>query len=214
MTSTIEIAGLPWRILSVASVDELLDEADDIDRFPFGLVLWESAVALSLYLSDHSPCLTDMKVLELGAGAGIAGLVARSLGAQVSQTDNQSEAIRLAEQNAMVNGISGITRFMADWRTWTRSDLYDVLIAADITYERSAHFYLEEIFSRNLAPGGSVYLSDPGRPQTLEFMGHLETRGWSVEMETQRTPHLEHGQTVGPTDVAIFTIRRGTPLWE
>ena len=61
-----------------------------------------------------------------GAGVGLPGLVARSLGAEVWQTDNLTAALEIARLNARANEVGGITRFTADWMRWTDDRLYDV----------------------------------------------------------------------------------------
>jgi len=53
-------------------------------------------------------------------------LAARSLGAEVWQTDNLTAALEIARLNARANEVGGITRFTADWTRWTDDRLYDV----------------------------------------------------------------------------------------
>ncbi len=197
-----------WQITAVQNQDALLDSADDLEHFPYGFLLWESAVGLARYITSHPETVIGRSILELGAGVGVAGIVAQSLGAHVRQTDHQKGALQLCEYNAATNRVEGISRFLMDWRFWTHSDEYDVLIGADITYDRAMHFYLDEIFNRNLAPGGSVLLTDPGRPQSLEFAASLETKGWKIELETESVTLIENGQAGRPVDVAIMTMTR------
>ena len=170
VTSDINIGGFDWHITSVRNQDALLEASNDFEHFPFGLLLWESAVGLARHIAAHPGIVTGRTVLELGAGVGLTGILARSMGAAVWQTDHQKGALQLADHNAVQNGVAGIERFLADWRSWTHPGVYQVLIGADITYERDTHFYLEEIFRRNLAPGGAILLSDPGRPQSRNYV--------------------------------------------
>jgi len=67
------------------------------------------------------------------------------------------------------------------------------------------YFYLEQIFQHCLAPGGHLLLSDPGRPQALEFAAHLEKHGWFMDMETRTVLLEEQGQENRPVDVALWT---------
>jgi predicted nicotinamide N-methyase len=204
VTAEITAGGRVWRVTAVPNQDALLDAAGDFEHFPFGLLLWESAVGLARHIAAHPQIVTGRTVLELGAGVGLAGIVARSMADNVWQTDHQKGALQLAEHNAVQNGVTGIKRFLADWRSWTHRGTYDVLIGADITYERDMHFYLEEIFRNNLAPGGAILLSDPGRPQSLEFAVRLEDKGWHISMDTQAVA-LEECQ---PVEVTLFTLTR------
>ncbi|HLJ57287.1 MAG TPA: hypothetical protein VKT77_19780 [Chthonomonadaceae bacterium] len=207
-TLDIAVGGRAWRITAVTDQDALLDSADDFEHFPFGLLLWDSAVGLARHFAGAPHLVAGRTVLELGCGVGLPGLVARAMGAAVCQTDHQGAALRLAEWNAAQNGSGPIERFAADWRAWTHRDRYDLLLGADITYNRPEHFHLEQIFRQNLAPGGSVLLSDPGRPQTLDFAAHLEKRGWSIAMDAVTVSPCRPADAAQETQVTIFTITR------
>jgi predicted nicotinamide N-methyase len=205
-TSVIDIGGRAWQITAVPNQDALLDGAEELEHFPFGFLLWEAAVGMTGLLAERPSLVAGKRVLELGAGVGVPGIMARSLGAEVWQTDHQAGALTLAERNAQQNDVDGITRFLADWRSWSHTARYDVILGADIMYDRTLYFYLERIFQQCLAHGGRLLLSDPGRPQALEFAAHLEKHGWYMDMETRRV-QLD-GQENRPVDVALWTAIR------
>jgi predicted nicotinamide N-methyase len=179
------IGGRTWRVLTVRDQDALLDLADHLDHVPYGFLLWESAIALAELLTQHPEWVAGRRVLELGAGLGLPGLVARSLGAEVWQTDHEPHALALAQVNAAHNGVSGLHHFLADWTAWAHPVQYDLILGADILYERAMHPYLAPIFARNLAPGGRLLLADPSRPQALTFVADLEKQGWHFEITMQ-----------------------------
>ena len=189
-TMAMTIGGRDWHIRAVQDQDYLLDVADTLENVPYGFLLWESAIGLAQLLAEQPALVAGKRVLELGAGVGLAGLMAAALGAQVWQTDHQPDALALAQVNAdahgyaQANGYSGIEQFLADWRTWQHTECYDVILGADILYERAMYAYLEPIFQQNLAPGGCLLLADPCRPQALEFAAHLEKHGWHFELST------------------------------
>ena len=208
VTEGIAIGGRGWQITAVQNQDALLDGAHRMEHFPFGLLLWASAVGLGQFLARQPQHVEGRTVLELGAGVGVSGLVAQSLGGVVSQTDHQANALALAERNAAQNAVTGIRRFGGDWRTWAHSTRYDVLLGADILYERTMHYYLEQIFAANLAPQGTLLLSDPGRPQALELISRLEKSGWHFAMETLPVvlPNAEKDEP--PVEVGIYIGQR------
>ena len=190
-TMSMTIGGRDWHIRAVQDQDFLLDVADTLENVPYGFLLWEAAIGLAQWLAEQPALVAGKRVLELGAGVGLAGLMAAALGAQVWQTDHQPDALALAHVNAHAhgyargNGCSGIEQFLADWRTWQHTERYDVILGADILYERAMYAHLEPIFQQNLAPGGCLLLADPCRPQALEFVAHLEKRGWHFELSTR-----------------------------
>lgn len=205
VTADIAVGGRVWRVTCVQNQDVLLDVAEAWEHFPYGFLLWESAVALARFLAADPTLVAGKRVLELGTGVGLPGLVAQSLGGWVRQTDHQPEALALAQRNAQQNGITGITSFRADWRDWSHTERYDVLLGADVIYQRDVHFHLERIFQQNLAPGGRLILADPGRPQAMEFAAHLETSGWRIALETQTVLLEEVGRENKPVEVALLT---------
>jgi methylase of polypeptide subunit release factors len=93
-------------VLRVKDQDALIarvETEEDLENFPFGLMLWASAVALT----EAIPHGEGRRLLELGAGVGLAGLVARTRGWDVIQTDYDGQALALCQQNAVRNGITG-----------------------------------------------------------------------------------------------------------
>ena len=204
---TVEIAIGPhlWKVTAVQNQDALLDNAHDLEHFPFGFLLWESAIGLARHLAAHPALVAGKRVLELGAGVGLPGLVAASLGAEVWQTDHQPGALSLIRINAADNGLPPPHTFLADWRNWTRPDRYDVVLGADILYDRPMHFYLETLFPHCLAPSGTLLLSDPGRPQALEFVEKQEREGWRFALETQSVTLAGSSSPGLPVEVALLT---------
>lgn len=194
-----------WHITCVTDQDALLDGIVEVEHVPYGFLLWESAVALAQLLTQWGDELPGKRVLELGAGVGLAGVVAQSVGAEVWQTDHRADLLVLAEQNARQNGVVVPHQFLADWRTWNHSPQYDFILGADILYERAMHRYLSPIFQQNLAPGGQLLLADPSRPQALELIAQLETAGWRIDitMQTLLLPLLKRNNK--PANVALLT---------
>ncbi len=200
------IGGRVWRIGEASSSETLVAGVEteaDLEAFPYGLLLWPSAVALVERLSDHPALVAGKRVLELGAGVGLPGLVAQSLGGRVTQTDHQPEPLALARLNARRNDVAGVETLEGDWRRFPPLPPFDLVIGSDILYERSLHPALLVLLSAVVAPGGLVLLSDPLRPQSSVFIDALECAGWRVAMA---------GHTIAwrgeRTEIALFTARR------
>ena len=62
-----------------------------------GLQVWRGALLLGDYFFEHPP--VAVKLAELGAGVGAAGLLAATLGADVLATDGHAGAVALAAAN-------------------------------------------------------------------------------------------------------------------
>jgi len=184
----VKIADREWAIWCVENQDVLLPFMSTEGDAPYGLLLWESAVALAQELEQRPQLVAGRRVLELGAGVGLPGLVARRLGAQVYQTDKAEDALRVAARNERENGLAGVERFLADWTHWTHAERYDVIIGADILYDTELHDALASIVERSIAPHGTVLVADPGRPQAIAFLSTLEDKGARFGLSVRGVP--------------------------
>jgi predicted nicotinamide N-methyase len=194
-------------VLAAGDLDRLVGESGDPDRLPYWAVVWNSAAALAAWLVDQG-IWAERPVLELGCGAGLVGLALAAAGAEVTQTDLFPDAVALAWRNAEHNGLSGIRHLPADWRAWPLAGTWPVVVGSDITYERKVHGALLDVLGRTVAPGGTAYLSDPGRPMMTDFLVRAERDGWSVEIrQASGYPQVHDWQRGDP--VFIYTLRSG-----
>ena len=202
----VPVGGRDWTITATPSQAPLLARVEtdaDLEAFPYGLLLWPSAVGLAEHLTARPSLVSGRRVLELGAGVGLPGLVAQYLGADVTQSDFQAAPLALARWNAWQNGVAGIHALQADWRQFPALPPFPVVLGSDVLYERPLHAVLLRLFDAVLAPGGLLILADPLRPAALEFGDALEQRGWRLEIESRRTDW--EGQ---PQEIALFTVQR------
>lgn len=162
----------------IDNIEELIQAAEDMDELPFWAELWPSAVGLATYLWKEC-AISGQRVLELGAGLGLVGIVAAKKGASVLQTDFIAAALELARQNAQENDVS-IERILADWRDFPAIGRFSVILGSDILYESTMHDQLEEILNVCLADGGKVILSDPGRDHAAKFLARFQPEQWDL----------------------------------
>jgi predicted nicotinamide N-methyase len=197
----VHTGGRDWNLLRVKDQDALIAQVqtdEDLENFPFGLMLWASAVALA----EAIPPGEGRRLLELGAGVGLAGLVAQAKGWRVTQTDYDSRALALCGQNAARNDVTGIEIRAGDWRDFPE-DLtsgFDLVVGADILYERSLHPALQELLPRFGCP---ILIADPLRPQATAFLTRIETDGWRAALTVQYVSWDED-----PRRVAVFRLER------
>lgn len=199
----IEAAGRTWQLWGIPDWDALLLElmARELDTIPFWAGLWESAVGMAEWLHGHADVVRGRRVLELGCGLGLAGLVASRLGARVTQTDLYPEALCVAAENARLNGLDPLPGFAGDWRDWTHPDTYDILLGTDILYERAVFAELLGVLRQSLAPGGRILLGDPMRAGAAEFLDARAAEGWRVAFHHQ--DFAWHGH---PGSIAVFDL--------
>lgn len=174
-----------WSILHTGAVLSHEDEQRFLDRGPnrppYGVALWPAAIALAHDVASRANEMRGARVLELGAGTGLPGVVAATIGAQVVQTDRHELALDLCRRNGKRNGAQwSITYRLADWTNWTDTDRYDCILGSDILYAERLHPDLRRILEGNLAAGARVLLSDPFRSPSLRLLQSMEVDGWCV----------------------------------
>ena len=96
----VQIAGIaaPVRIYEAESQDAALDAAIETDSDPFGACCWPSAVVAARSLAARD--VAGLRVLELGAGTGLASATAARLGADVVATDVSDISLELLRRAA------------------------------------------------------------------------------------------------------------------
>lgn len=105
-----------------------------------GLTLWRAAPLLCEFLHDNAELVQGKRVLELGAGLGLVGILAEKLGAtEVVLTDGDTDTLAQLRENVDSNGCEKITCPQLRWghrlpEFVSLHGEFDVLLAADIIY--------------------------------------------------------------------------------
>lgn len=203
----LRLGGREWSILHTGAVltpeDEsrLLTEAEPAGRLPYGVVLWPAAIALAHEVASRAEELRGRRVLELGAGTGLPGIVAASLGASVVQTDRHEVPMSVCRRNAERNGVRGIEHRLADWTDWSDAGRYDWILGSDVLYGEPMHPHLRRIFESSLAPGGRVLLSDPFRGASLRLLEAMEEDGWRISLARWNV-----GEEEAPRPIGVYEL--------
>ncbi|KAK7507676.1 hypothetical protein BaRGS_00001611 [Batillaria attramentaria] len=135
----------------------------DWSRLGVAAVVWDAAVVLCEYLTQHPHLVAGRQVLELGAGTGLAGMVAALAGGSVTVTERAEalEHLREAVVSNMENSGHGIVIKELDW-THDHSDfppVYDVILGADIIYVEETFPDLLRTLLHFTKPATNVILS-------------------------------------------------------
>jgi predicted nicotinamide N-methyase len=145
--------------------------------------------------------MRGLRVVELGCGLGLPSLAAAAVGADVLATDWAPDAVSLLRDNAARNAI----RLRVELIRWQepqrilREAPWDVVLAADVLYERRNADQLLELLPRL---GSEVLLADPSRPHAERFL-EAAARDWVIETTHGARPRVAiHRLTLpaqGPT---------------
>lgn len=181
---TFSHGGFTAKVLLPSAADQLIDEAEfeADERLPYWAELWPSARALARDLIDEPP--PAGRTIELGCGLALPSLVLSWRGIDVLATDYYADALEFARLNAARNAIAPPATRLLDWRRPEPSiGRFDLLLAADVLYERRNADSLAAVLSRLTSPGGTFRLADPGRRYREDFDALMLSTGWSVTRE-------------------------------
>jgi len=196
-----DVAGVRWLLSRPADLETLWasmgeGDLDGDERLPYWVELWPAAVLLARWLSANAERITGRVCLDVGCGLGLSSLVAARAGARVLAFDYEPEAVRYARGNIALNRASlegGEPLFtLMDWRQPAlAAGSVDVLVGADILYERRFFEPVAALLDYALAPDGVVWLADPDRTISAGVWARLEGLGWRVE--TPLTDKVDQG---------------------
>lgn len=174
-----------FTLLKPANADHLISEADYVmdERLPYWADLWPSARVLASALLAMPG--GGRRLLEMGCGLGLDTTAAMAAGFDVTATDYYEDATHMARGNAARNlGREPQVR-MVNWRAWPEDiGTFDVVIAADVLYEKEYATLVGQCLARALAPDGEAIIADPGRLALPAFLEHLPVIGLTLAHRT------------------------------
>jgi predicted nicotinamide N-methyase len=168
------------------NADHLISEADYVmdERLPYWADLWPSArVLAATVLAEQG---NGRRLLELGCGLGLATVAAMDAGFDVLATDYYVDAIHMTRANAWRNLGREPSVQLVNWRVWPDDiGVFDVVMAADVLYEKEYAILVAQCIARALAPAGVAYVADPGRLALPDFHAQLPKSGLRIANVTR-----------------------------
>jgi predicted nicotinamide N-methyase len=208
----LSLAGLDIQFSRVENFDALLDdliakgtEHPDYqdDRIPYWADLWHSGLALAEYLLLEKVIAPAMSVTEIGCGLGLPGLVAAMQGGEVLFTDYLPEALEQVDYNWSLNLPGAARSRVMDWRFPLAEAKAQLLLAADVAYEKRAFEPLVKAFAALSETGGRIIVTEPGRERTSDWLEMLAKQWPNHVSTTASILYREVEVTVNIMDIRV-----------
>ncbi|WP_419737449.1 50S ribosomal protein L11 methyltransferase [Pseudomonas sp. COR18] len=112
---------------------------------PYWCFCWASGLAMARYLAERPEWVAGKRVLDFGAGSGIAAIAAARAGArEVVACDLDPLALAACRANAALNKVT--LHYSEDF--FAESDRFDLILVADVLYDRENLPLLDQFLSR------------------------------------------------------------------
>jgi predicted nicotinamide N-methyase len=164
----------------------------------FGASVYGGSIVLAHYLHTHARDFEGARVVELGAGLGLAAMVAAHAGARVVATDGDAGVVEYARENLAANGVAGVRVELLLWgdaAAAARVGGADVVVAADVV---AAPY--EQAFGGLVATLGHLLLGGQGLRGAGEGLS-------AVQLATAATPPPQHAADEGTSGGGGRTVR-------
>lgn len=186
-----------------AAIDETTGEAEA------GSWVWDCALVLAHWLDTPTWCCSSLRgkrIVELGAGTGLPGLVAALLGAEVILTDKKALLPGL-ERNVTANNLG--TRVSVQELEWGKdcshlSPPVDMVLMSDLVYDPKLMPALCQTLLDLSDAHTEILLAYELRAGTTECFREFQKRGlrWS------KVPNGDLHPDWNSEDIGVFRIRR------
>lgn len=116
-----------------------------LEEPPYWCFCWASGLALARWFAERPDWVAGKRVLDFGAGSGVAAIAAAKAGAaEVVACDLDPLALESCRANAALNGVElGYSEnFFAE------ADRFDLIVVADVLYDRANLPLLDHFLSR------------------------------------------------------------------
>lgn len=124
-----------------------------LEEPPYWSFCWASGLVLARWLAERPEWVRGKRVLDFGAGSGVAAIAAAKAGAvEVVACDLDPLALQACCANAALNGVT--LGYSEDF--FAEADRFDLIIVADVLYDRANLPLLDQFLSR----GHEVLVAD------------------------------------------------------
>jgi predicted nicotinamide N-methyase len=167
-THDLMIRGRKFYYFLPFSIEPFVDKNFPMNDFPLWAKVWPSSMVLADFMAAQ-PVDPERRILEIGAGIGIAGIAASAFGHNITITEYNTDAMEFAGANAIINGCFGIPVISMNWNNPQKMCRYDQIIGSEVIFRKEDFASIQKLFQSVLKPDGEVILVSEIRKPVLEF---------------------------------------------
>jgi len=166
---------LPELADPIAYIEARMAAAGNSD-LPYWTKIWPGAIVLASFLAKRE--LSPGRVLELGAGLGIPGLICALRGSTTVLSDLEPDALEFARAAVELNGLEDrVSVIPLDWNAPPDGfGTFSTVLGSEILYHPPLYPALISLLDRILTPGGTVYIAHEQRPFRISFFDEAHTK--------------------------------------
>lgn len=159
---TVEVGGISLDIPQIKDMPRYLDRLVGKTRpgesveLPLWAKIWPSCLMLGMFLT-RCPIEEGARVIELGAGVGVAGLVAAKKGVAVTVTDIEPDALLFSKIGALKNDVADLVDVVhCDFTKDELGQRYDMIVGCEILYQDHVYEPLHEFLEAHLSTASTA----------------------------------------------------------
>ncbi|GAB6058259.1 class I SAM-dependent methyltransferase [Desulfonatronum parangueonense] len=196
-------------------IEEELERAGGagFDALPLWAKIWPASLPLAIYMQRLTPS-PDERVLEIGAGLGLAGLFAARHGFSVVVSDIVPEALLFARINALQNSLGESVQVLPiDFVKNGHSGRYHRIIGSEVLYREQFFDPLLAFLRTHLEPTSrsEVLLTADASRRSSKFFAaaknHFHIARSSMPYQTDRVHDIGFGDDKPEKQLWFYRMR-------
>lgn len=162
----VAVGDVTVQVLQLKNMQQYLDKLMDKTRagmkvaLPLWAKIWPSSVVMGYSLSKF-PLNEGSKVLEVGGGTAVNGLVLASRGYDVTVVDCDQDSVLFSRINALKNGLGDRVSVVCSNFKEPMDDRYDCVVGCEMLYDERVFEVMADFIEGSLVEGdaGEVFFS-------------------------------------------------------
>ncbi len=196
---TVTVGGIDYLIRSLLDIQQYSDPHGEAEQagissatWPLFGQLWPSARVLALEM--HSFDLKGKRILEIGAGLGLASLVIHRRKGDITVSDWHPLSQAFLNENCLLNKMVPLKFQTGDWSADNPLlGEFDLIIGSDVLYERQQPGQLATFIDCHATDASQVIIVDPDRGNRVAFCREMSERGFGFTSRRAKR-RIENGE--------------------